>query len=371
MPMDVPSRLDLFQLARQFVLSRAIKIDPSQVDTVGSDVNLFVGIASVVGYQITLSLMQNVNSLLLDGAFDEDLDRYGLDKYQLPRKGAAAAVGAVRIFRATAAAGAGNVPMSTVLLTLNGIEYITAQSASFGIATLSVPVNVRAVQAGKISQVGANQIRQFASPGDNFDQTLQVNNDLATAGGEDPEDDSTYRERIREFWNAARRGTLSAIGLGARTVPGVVSSTATEVVTSDNRPARVVLLRVADSSGSSSAALGVAAITALDEFRAAGIAVINEQASPQMVTVQLRLVFSGNVDTTTIAEAVRGAVVEYVNSLGVGETLLRSGLYSVLIRFTSSGLVVDQDTIVAPAGDLQPASGMTLRTRFQDVTVVN
>ncbi len=370
MPADFPSRLDLFQLARNFILTRATKLDPSQVDTAGSDANLFVGIASVLGYQIVLSLMQGINSLLLDGAFDEDLDRYGIDRYQLPRKGAAAALGTVRVFRPTAAAGAGNVPLGEKLQTLNGIEYILAESATFGATDLTKTVNARAVQAGKTSQVGANTIRQFATPSDLFDQTLQVNNDLPTAGGEDTEDDDTYRERIREFWNTARRGTLSAIAFGAKTVDGVVSAIATEVLTADPRPARVVLLRVADSSGSSSAALGATVIAALDEYRAAGIAVIASDSVPQLISIKLKLTFGGNVDTTTIAENVRGAVVEYVNSLGVGETLLKGSLYSVLTRFTSVGVIVSLDSVVVPVGDLVPDAGKTLRTRFQDVTLV-
>jgi len=372
MPADFPSRLDLLQLARNYVLTRATKIDPAQVDTAGSDVNLYVGISSVIGYQIVLSLMQGINSLLLDGAFDEDLDRYGNDRYQLPRKGAAPALGAVRIFRPTAAAGLGNVPMNTQLLTLNGIEYLTTASATFGALDLSVPVNVRAVQAGKTSQVGANQIRQFGQGvlATLWDQTLQVTNDAPTAGGEDAEDDDTYRERIREFWNTARRGTLSAIAFGARTVDGVVSAVPTEVVTADNRPARVVSLRVADSSGSSSVALGAAVVAGLGEYRAAGIAVIVSNSSPQIVSIQLKLTFGANVDTTTISESVRGAIVEYINSLGVGETLLRASLFTVLNRFTSTGLIVTQDSIVSPVGDLVPDVGKTIRTRIENVTVI-
>lgn len=370
MPADFPSRTDLFQIARNYVLTRAQKIDPSQVDTAGSDVNLYVGIASIVGYAIVLSLMQAINALTLDGAFDEDLDRFGLDRYQEPRKGAAPALGTVRIFRSTAAAGAGSVPLGTKLLTLNGIEYVTTATVSFGIADLTKNVDVRAVQAGKISQVGKNQIRQFADTATLFDQTLQVNNDAATAGGEDPEDDDVYRERLRRFWQTARRGTKSAIEYGATTVNGVVSAIATEVLTAEPAPARVVLLRVADSSGTSSDALAASVLASLDEYRAAGISVVVETTIPEIISIQLKLTFGGNVDTTTIAEGVRGAIVEYVNSLGVGETLLKSALYGVLTRFTSAGLIVTQGSIVAPVGDVVPSTGMTIRTRIENVTVI-
>lgn len=369
MPADFPSRLDLYSLARTYVLARASKIDPAQVDIAGSEVNLFVGISSVVGYQIVLSLMQAINTLLLDGAYDEDLDRYAFDRYGLTRKGAAPALGSVRFYRASAAAGAGSVPFNTTLLTLNGIEYITTTSATFGATDLTANADVRATQAGKTSQVGANQIRQIAKPSSLWDSTLQVNNDAATAGGEEVEDDDTFRERIRQFWNTARRGTLSAIEFGALTVDGVVSAQAEEALTADPRPARVVLLRAADSSGSSSTALGATVLAALDEYRAAGIAVVMSTVAPQLIDVLLKLTFAGNVNTTLLTENIRAAIVEYINSLGVGQTLLRADLYAVLKRFTSAGLIVTQDSIVAPAGDLVPDAGKTLRTRFTNVTV--
>lgn len=369
MSVDFPSRLDLLSIARLYVLSRATKIDPAQVDIEGSDVNLFVGISSVVGYQIVLALAQSVNSLLLDGAFDEDLDRYAFDRYQLTRKGAAAARGQVDLFRASLAGGAGFVSIGTPLLTLNGVEYVTSSTGVFSATTSKITVEVRASQAGKISQVGANQIRQFVSPSTLFDPTLQVNNPAATAGGEDPESDELFRERIRSFWLTARRGTASAIEFGAKTVDGITSAQAKEVMTADPKPARVVLLRVADSSGVASAALAHAALVALDEYRACGIAVVPEIGTPQLVSVALKLTFAGNVDTVTLADNIRAAVVEYVNSLGVGETLYRSELYSVLTRFKSAGLLVSQDTILAPTGDIVPSAGKTIRTTAAQVTV--
>jgi len=369
MPADFPTRLDLYSLARQYVLSRASKIDPAQVDVEGSDINLFTGIVSVLGYQVTLGLIQNINALLLDGAYDEDLDRYGIDRYQLPRKGAAAAVATVRIYRVSTAGGDGTIPTNTPLTTLNGIEYITTSAASLGALDLTTTAQVRAVQAGKVSQVGANYIRAFGTPGLLFDQTLQVNNDEPAAGGEDAEDDDDYRERIRDFWRTAQRGTLAAIEFGARVVPGVVSAMASEALTSDPRPARVVNLYIADSSGVASAALGATVQATLNEFRAAGISVVIANSIPQIVDVELHLTFAANTDTTVLTEVIRSNMTEFINSLGVGEVLYRAALFSVLQRFAGNGLIVSQNTVVAPTGDLAPAAGQTLRTRLENVTV--
>ncbi len=366
--MDLPSRLDLFALGRDYVLQRAQRIDPAQVDVEGSDVNIFVGSQSVVADYIVKQLAYAVARLTLDGADEDDLDRYVYDRYQQTRKGASAARGRVRLYR-TAAGAAGTVPVGTKLLTATGIEYITTTSATFGGGTLQVFVPARAVQAGKETQVGANAIRRFARPGELFDPLLQVNNDLGMAGGEPAEEDEVFRDRIRKFWKSARRGVLAAIEFGALTVPGVTSVQAIEVLAGDaNYPARVVMLYIADSSGIASAELGNDVIEALNDWRAGGIAVIVSTSLPQIVDVQLRLAFRAGVDTVSLTEDIRAAVVEFVNSLPVNGTLYVLQLGSVFQRFAADGLIVNRNTLAAPLGDLVPAAGQTLRTTMNNVT---
>jgi len=369
MPLDLPSRLDLFALARDFVLQRARRIDPAQVDVAGSDVNIIVGSSSVMAYQTILQLAERTNALLLDGSTGEDLDRLAFDRYQIARKGAAAAVGTVRFFRTSAAAGAGTVPVGTILNTLTGIQYVTTTISTFGATDLEAFADVRAVTAGKLTQAGANSIRRFQTPGGLFDPSLQVNNDDPTAGGEDAETDDIFRERIRDFFNTARRGTLAAIEFGAKTVPGVVSAQAVESLTGAGQPARVVTLFIADSSGVASAALGNVVVAALSDFRAAGIAVIVSTSVPQIVTVKLALTFRAGVDTTTLTVAIRTALVEFINGLAVNATLFRGQLFSVLQRFEPDGLIPNIASVVEPTGDLVPDTGKTLRTTLDTVVL--
>ncbi len=367
---DIVSRLDFFAIGRDLVLSRARKIDPGQVDVAGSDINLVVGTQSVMSDLLMKQLVARTAALLLDGADGEDLDRLAFDRYGLTRKGASPALGAVRIFRASAALGAGNVPVGTRLTTLTGFEYITTTAAAFGVADLVSQANVRATQAGSATQAAANSIVRFVQPGLLFDGTLEVNNDASTAGGEDAEDDETFRNRVRDFWRVARRGILAAIEFGALTVPGVVTAQAIEALTTGNMPARVVNLYIADSTGVASEALAQQVRDALDDFRAGGIAVIIFTSLPLLVDITLRLTFRANVDTVTLTDNVRAAVVEFVNSLPVNGTLLVGQLFSVLQRFAEDGLIPDDATIVAPVGDLVPATGQTLRTTIENIVVL-
>lgn len=370
MSADFPSRLDLFAIGRDYILARAKRIDPAQVDIAGSDSNIVVASQSEMAFAIILQLAQRVNALLLDGAEGEDLDRYALDRYGLPRKGASAAVTTVTFSRTSVAAGAGVVGSGTRLSTLTGVEYITTSTASFSTTSTDATANVRAVTAGKATQVGANTIRRISSPAALFDPSLTVNNASASAGGEDAEDDDTFRERIRDFFRTARRGTLGAIEFGAKQAPGVVSAQAVEVLTSGAMPARVVNLYIADSSGVASEVLAEAVRIVLDDFRAAGIAVLVSTSIPQIVSVQLALKFKAGSNTAALSENVRAAIVEFINSLAVNETLLRAQLFTVLQRFADDGLIPVESSILEPLGDLVPDLGKTLRTTLANVTLV-
>ena len=367
---EILTRLDFFRIGRRYITSKATRIDPAQVDVEGSDINLYVGSSSYMSHAIARHLVDRVSALTLAGAEEEDLDRYVYDRYQEPRKGAAAALVPVRFYRSSATAGAGAIPIGQKLTALTGVEYITLETATFGASTLETTIDARAVLAGKEYQVGANQIRKIDKPELLFDPTMQVNNDSKAAGGEPAEDDSDYRLRIQNFWRSARRGTREAIEYGATTVPGVVTAQAMEAIDGNGRPARVVNLYIADSSGVASAALGAAVRAALEEYRACGIAVVTSLSLPEIVDVQLSLTYSSATDTVTLTEAIRNSIVAFVNSLAVNQTLSRADLFALLRRFANNGLVVEESSVVAPAGNVVPSIGHTLRTTLTNVTVL-
>jgi uncharacterized phage protein gp47/JayE len=324
-----------------------------------------------VGAAVVRHINRKARAGFLDGCTGEEIDHWGWDRYreQGVRKGAAAALGGVRFYRDTVLRGSGRIDAGTRLLSLSGIDYVTTTTADFGASDLSSRADVRAVNAGKASQVGANQIRRFQRPSDSFDPTIKVNNDAPMAGGEEAEDDDTYKERLRRFWLAARRGTIPAIEFGALQVPGVVSARAIEALTPGGFPARVLSLYIADSSGVASDQLARSVGQALLEWRGGGIAVIVFTSLPQIVQVRVRLSFRANAATATLAEAVRAAMVEFVNSLEVNEPLLVKELGSVLARFRDDGVIADDQSILLPVGDLVPAPGLTIRTTLGDVTV--
>ena len=367
--MDAMTRLDYYALGRQYVLSKATSIEPSKVDVDGSNVNIFVGSTSVMVDAVSRQLAYSINRLYLDGAVGEDLDRLVWDRYQQTRKGASAALGSVRMYRASIAGGAGTVPVGTSLKTKTGTQYTTTTIASFGAGDYTSYASVRASQAGKAPEVGANMIQKFANPDALFDPSLQCNNDLTTAGGEDAEDDDTFKNRIRSFWLTARRGTLGAIEQGATSVPGVVSARAVEALSGGGLPARIVNLYVADSSGVASAELAGLVRQSLEDYRAGGIAVLVWTSLPLLVDVRVAVAFQAGTPSATLTGQIKTALFEYVNSLGVNDVLRVADLFTVLTRFKQQGALVTKGSIASPAGDLVPAVGQTIRTVLSAVLV--
>jgi uncharacterized phage protein gp47/JayE len=365
--------LDLFSVGRAYVLTRATRVQPEQVDVQGSNVNLIVGSTSEVAFYLVKQLAYQIARLFIDSAKGEDLDRLAWDRYQLVRKGAAPAQTYLTFSRPTADAGGGTIPgavagvAGAIVLSLTNAQYVLTQDATFGASDLTVSgIAARAVLAGKDYQVGANYLTKLRDTP--FDPTITVTNPDAAWGGEDREDDDTFRARIRNFWSAARRGTLAAIEFGATTVDGVVSAHAIEALDGLGTPAGAVTLYIADSSGGASAAQGAAVLLALEEWRAAGIPVAVVTGAPQMTSVQYSLKFTPRADTVGLTSIILAATVGFVNGLPVNTPLTRAALFSLLQRYTENGLLPDDTSIVVPAGDVVPDAGRSLRAQPEDVT---
>lgn len=369
--MDLLSRSDLTAIGRRYILQSAQKLEASIVDTKGSNANLYVGSGSFMAFAVARQVHQSFAEHMLEGNTGDKLDRFILDRTNglLPRLGAKAAVVPLELARPTSTGGVGDIPTNTKIIGLDGSEYITTSVAIFGASSLASSCTARAVQAGKQTQVGRNQLRRFARLSDIFDQTITVNNPEPASGGEPREEDGPYKQRFRLFFPSLAKATKGAIEFGARQVAGVSSATANEALTSGGQPARVVTLAIADSSGLANEVLGAEVVAELENWRAFGIAVVLSLGLPQLVPIVLRLRYRTGVNTSALATLVRTAIVEFVNSLGVNQTLSRAELFSVLVRYRSSGLIVLDDAIAEPLGDVVPDLDKTIRTRTELVTL--
>lgn len=332
--MDFPTRLDLYQIARTYIKTRARKIDPGQIDIIGSDINLFVGANMVVCNEIVNQLAAAVAKLFIDSAEREDLDRLAWDRYQEIRKAAAPALVNLVFSRLTSTAGAGAVPVGTRIQNNVGIDYITTTQATFGATTLvSTLVAARSVQAGKLNSAAKETVVRIPEIGLLWDKTITVTNPEASAFASDKEEDEDFRGRLHEYWNTARRGTLRAIAQGALATPGVASASAVEELTAGAQPARVVQLYLADADGVAGPDINID----LSEYRAAGIQVIENRSMPQLVDIKIHPTFQAGKQTDLLTEAIRTSIVGTVNKCTVNGTLYLGSLRRPSSRLLTMG----------------------------------
>lgn len=373
---DLPTRSDYFNVFLREVLARAAtrstgkQITVDQVTNPGSDINLIAVGTSAMAEEVTRQLARSTRALTLDGAQGAELDRWASDRYgtAVPRKQATPAR-VLLTLRRTSGGGGVTYPSGSRVATPGGVLFTLLADAPFTAGSNGpVRVNARAVNAGTAGNVATGTITRFITPPP--DSTMSVSNETppgattgAASGGDATETDSAYRERIRRFFLTLPKGTLPAIEFGALTVPGIRQATAVEETTITGGLSGRVFLYLADANGQANATVVEEVRVALLEYRCGGVQVVIVGGTPTYVTIQYHLRFATNVDTAAAFESVRATTLARVNQLAPQETLPVSMLFE--IARSVPGVVVLQDAVALPAGDVVPpdGSGQVIRTR--------
>lgn len=359
---DLPSRTDLFQVGRRAIVNTPnVRINPSVIDTAGSDVNLLVGAMSVIGENIITQLGIGMRGLFIETAAADALDRVAYDRYGLTRFSATPATCLVTLSRATSGGGAGTFQAGSRVQTTTGVQFAVDADVVFGGSDLIKTASATALVTGLDGNVSANTIVQFADPP--WDASLTVTNSGA-AGGATTETDVAFRGRIRNFFPTVRRGTLGAIQYGALQVPGVAVATAYEAqaVTlslsgiAQSLPATVVQLVVSDRDGNSSAPMIQAVQDAMLDYRSAGVAVLVYGGVLNTTTVVrwTGLTYVTGYDPTSVQQQIRSVSVAVAQFLAPGATLYRSTL--IAAAKTVPGVIVAEGSLTSPPGDIKPAT---------------
>lgn len=369
---DFPTRAELFQIGADEMIGRGelrppgSRVSPEELYTEGSDVNLLLAGASAMGEEAMRHVALRTSSLFFATAEREALDRLVADRLSRSIVRLEASAALVELAVSQAPGGPVQVfDVGTRFRTEAGVEFRSLHAVTLGAGdTGPVTVRAQASQTGTSGNVDADTIRALVQPRSG----VSVTNPARAAGGDDQEPDARLRARAQDFFPAARRGTLGAIEFGARTVPGVRLATALEIEDEFGRQTGHVQLYVSDAAGAGNALLAELVRTALRAWRAAGIYVDVVGATPRFEPVVWRLRFATGIDSTIAFDAVRRATIAAVNRLAPQTTLERSALFEA--ARSVEGVIVRDDAIVAPVGDVVPATGEVIRTRLDLVTAV-
>lgn len=369
--MDLPTRRDFFAVGRRSIVTTpGLRINPKVIDIRGSDLNIVLGAMSVMSETAVARFASNFRAAWVETASRECLDRVAFDRYQITRKPANPASVSLRISRASVVNGAGTYPQGSRVQTSGGIIFALNTDAVFGALTTSITVDATALVSGPTSNVAANTLTSFLDAP--YDSNLVVTNLTGAAGGTVSESDSEFKARILDFFPTVRRGVKGAIEYGARQIPGVAVSRAIEVTNPDENllPAGMVQLVIADRNGGASSVMIQAVKDRLLEFRALGIPVLVTGGEVIYEPVSWAgLQYASGLNTLEKQAQVRAVTVACTQFLAPGSKLLRSTLISA--ARTVPGVIINDDSLVTPAGDIIPATNVQMiRVRSTDVVFV-
>jgi len=379
--MDLPSFSTLFRIARDEVLTRNGRISRDAVEREGMDANILIAAAVAAADEVVGQVGLLAVSLFLDSARDDDLDRLVYDRYGLSRKAAAASQGSAQFSTTAPAPGTFTIPTNTPLSSSDGIQFVTtADGLYLAGSTGPLTVPIRSALAGSNQNIVAGALTSILATFVGQPSDLVVTNAYATAGGDDAETDDSLKDRARRFFTTVRAATLGALEEAALGVPGVRSATAIEVLDALGRPARSVQLIVSDAFTDQfvtfdtlppryqvqSQSLATTVFGDLSDVRPAGIFVNVIVGSVVLQSFQLSLAFFAGVDVNSVALQARAAIVNYVNALAPGASIViddpAGGPSAKAALGTVTGLNLANSSIISPAGNVDANPVQVLRT---------
>ena len=363
MTLTLPTRQDLVNIAKAMILtlqlqSGSTKIDPGLIDRAGTDLNL----VTYAGVGLSEETIRQIKSLMaimyVDSATGSDLDKLAFDRYGLTRPQNSNATVQVTFSRPTTAGGGGVISAGTVLAHTSGLTFTTIYDTVFGAGDLSQTNYAVCSQPGTIGNIYPNTLTVISSA--IFDTTITVNNPYNGAGGQFTATDDQYRAIIRNFYATQQRGTLAALIEGAMTVPGVANVSAYDNLDASGIANGSASVIISDLSGNSNNYMVTQVTLALNSWRAAGIpiTVIGAQLINQAISIHIE--YQAGIDTINAQNSVRSAILNAVNGLAPGQTLL---VASILAAANSvAGVIVYKDAVLVPTGDVVPSQGQIIRT---------
>lgn len=196
------------------------------------------------------------------------------------------------------------------------------------------------------------------------DGVTNVTNPAPFVNGTDSEGFEDYRIRLLQAIRNPQTGSAADLELWAEEVSGVETATAFQ---NDNEGVATnghTTIRIAGPNGSVPDADVIAATqTALDAKDIANVTIHVTTFDQTPTDVDVTLTLTGGYDHTDVDPGVAAAIEDYINGLGVGETLRVAGISSAIFGLTGVADVI----VNTPATNL--ATGATAKRTPGTITI--
>lgn len=286
-----------------------------------------------------------------------DLDSWVYD-FGVDRKPAVSASGQVQFSLRVVSNSDILIPAGKIIQTADGsIQYQTiadTNQAAWSVSdnayllpahSLSINASVQALVPGSASNVQIGYLNQMASSitGVNF-----VKNLAAIENGADPEADQPLRDRFKLF-NSSARGPATPGGAyyAAISTPGVVSVSLVENFDRFGNPRPgYMLLVIDDGSGAPSSDLIATVTENIQPVRGATIQYLVIGPTRSVVNIALSVKINPAALSSAVVRAVETAVIDYVNSLEIGDTLYLENLSYIAKGADPNVIAVEKGSVL-------------------------
>lgn len=243
------------------------------------------------------------------------------------------------------------IPKGTRFATAEGITFATVNDVSIDAADTTKDLLVMCTTAGSVGNVAANTITTMV---DNIPIIKSVTNPEMVTNGRNMESDANRKTRFVSYIRSLSKGTLDAFHYALSTIPEITS-----ISISENAPG-IVNIIISTATGEVSTDILNKVEEIINKYRAAGIQVIVSSVTKIPADVSIRLGLSELRNTTTIETQVRNGVINYLNTLQVGEDLIPNALMGFIFSFNlpqiktveilspTTRLIASPNTIIRP-----------------------
>lgn len=177
-----------------------------------------------------------------------------------------------------------------------------------------------------------------------------VTNTTAFAGGSDQEDTEVFRARLLDFIRSPGTGSPDDLRAWAENVAGVESAT---VETNTPGPGETTILISGPGGTIPDAGVIADAYSALTELDIANIAIHVVAFTPLNTDVEVNVTPAGTYTLGDVTPSVQAAIMDYINSLDVAETLKISGIIDAVYGLPG----IDDVVVTTPAANQATPAG--------------
>lgn len=326
----------------------------------GSAVRTILEAVAAVAEEIWFNLQFYTYKFFLSTSSGEWLDKR-LNDFGMTRKAGSAAYGELTIGRDTPTQIGIVIPAGTVFQSDTGaLRYATTVEARINIGDSSVDVQIAAADTGAEYNLAAGTVLKQSGIAITGIEWAKIK---SLGGGADIEDDESFKNRVPDYFDSLGRGTENALKYASLNVTGVKS-----VTLKGNYPSKGwFTIYIDDGSGVANETLLQSVRAVLEDYRAFTVMFVVDTAKIRHVAANIKLTYTADVqDIDSVNASVREAVVNYVNSLPMGQGL---NIADVIYLARGVGGVANV-SLAEPAEDISIEDDELLRTSLERIEII-